>query len=140
MADLLTFGKYAAPAFVVATTVPVVWSFGKNLRTPKVVKSEGLYEDRDGKASEESMTAYSTKKQFVVIFVGTGVGIAASFTLLVNTFIQALEFNEPPLIWVTFGCWVSSITSQIEVYSQDADTGSHSSPECVPRDPHCASI
>jgi hypothetical protein len=111
MADLLTFGKYAAPAFVVATTVPVVWKFGKNLRNPRLVKSEALYEDRDGKATEESMKAYSTKKQFIVIFVGLGVGIAATFALLVNTFIQVLEFHDPSLIWITFGCWVSQFHS-----------------------------
>ncbi|KAE9367318.1 P-loop containing nucleoside triphosphate hydrolase protein [Stipitochalara longipes BDJ] len=118
MADLLTFGKFAAPAFVVATTIPVVWKFGKNLRSPRQVKSEGLYEDRDGKATEESMKAYSTKKQFIVIFIGLGIGIAASFALLVNTFIQALEFNDPPLIWATFACWILALIQVLSVFRE----------------------
>jgi hypothetical protein len=107
MGDLLKLGTYAAPAFIVATTIPVVWKFAKNIRRPRQTKNEGLYEDRDGKATEESMTAYSTKKQFIVIFIGLGIGLLASLALVVNTFAQILEFHDPALILITFGCWVS---------------------------------
>jgi hypothetical protein len=107
MGDLLQVGTYVAPAFIVTTTIPVIWQFGKNIRRPRPTKNEGLYEDRDGKATEESMAAYSTKKQFIVIFVGLGVGLLASLALVVDTFAQMLEFHCPDLILVAFGCWVS---------------------------------
>jgi hypothetical protein len=107
MWDLLNVGTYTAPAFILATNIPVVWKFVENIRQPRQVKSEGLYEDRDGKATEESMAAYSTKKQFTVIFVGLGVGLPASLTLVVDTFAQLMEFHTPELILITFGCWVS---------------------------------
>jgi hypothetical protein len=107
MGDLVKLGSYAAPAFIVGTTIPVIWKFAKNIRRARPTKQEGLYEDRDGKATEESMAAYSTKKQFIVIFIGLGIGMLASLTLVVDTFAQILEFNNPNLILVTFGCWVS---------------------------------
>jgi hypothetical protein len=107
MVDLLELSSYAAPAYIAATTIPVIWKFAKNIRRPRPVKSEALYEDRDGKATEESMAAYSTKRQFIVIFLALGFGTAASFTLVVDTFAQILEFKSPQLMLVTFGCWVS---------------------------------
>jgi hypothetical protein len=106
MGDLVKLGSYAAPAFIAAATIPVIWKFAKNIRHPRAVKPEGLYEDRDGKATEESMKAYSTKKQFIVIFIGLGTGMLASLTLVVNAFAQFSEFKAPELILVTFGCWV----------------------------------
>jgi hypothetical protein len=107
MGDLIKLGSYAAPAFIAAATIPVIWKFAKNIRQPRAVKPEGLYEDRDGKATEESMKAYSTKKQFIVIFIGLGIGMLASLTLVVDTFAQFFEFKNPELILATFGCWVS---------------------------------
>jgi hypothetical protein len=107
MGDLIKLGSYAAPTFIVAATIPVIWKFAKNIRQPRAVKPEGLYEDRDGKASEESMKAYSTRKQFIVIFIGLGTGMLASLTLVVNTLDQLIEFTNPDLILATFGCWVS---------------------------------
>jgi hypothetical protein len=107
MGDFIKLGSYAAPAFIAAATIPVIWRFAKNIRQPRAVKPEGLYEDRDGKATEESMKDYSTKKQFMVIFIGLGIGMLASLTLVVDTFAQLFEFKNPKLILATFGCWVS---------------------------------
>lgn len=106
MGHLIKLGSYAAPAFIATATIPVIWKIAKNIRKPRVVKPEGLYEDRDGKATEESMKAYSTKKQFIIIFIGLGIGMLASLTLVVDSFAQFLEFKAPELILVTFGCWV----------------------------------
>jgi hypothetical protein len=119
MGDLLQIASYGAPALIATATIPVVWRFAKNIRRAKPVKNEGLYEDKDGKATEESMAKYSTKKSFILIFIGVGVGVAASFALFVNSFIQVLEYREPPLIWVLFGSWVCEILFQ---YSDDVLT------------------
>jgi hypothetical protein len=106
MAGLLKGVSYAAPAFIAAATIPVVWRFAKSIRRAEPIKNDGLYEDKDGKATEESMASYSTKRSFIVIFVGVGFGLVASFAVVVNTFIQVLEFNDAVLIWLLFGCWV----------------------------------
>ncbi len=141
MWDLLNFETYAAPAFILVTSIPVVWKFVENIRQPRQVKSEGLYGDRDGKATEESMAAYSTKKQFTVIFVGLGVGLLASLTLMVDTFAQLMKFHTPELILITFWCWVSHFRLQRMVMcSHNVDHVTHSGLGCIPRDPHCAPV
>lgn len=111
MDDPLKAISYAAPAFIAAATIPVVWRFAKNIRRAKPIKSGGLYEDEDGKATEESMASYSTKKSFTVIFLGLGFGLAASFALIVDSLVQISEFNDPEPIWLLFGCWVCNMTS-----------------------------
>ena len=109
MTDPLLVASYAAPALIAAATIPVILRFAKKIRASKPIKKEGLYEDKDGKATEESMANFSTKKQFIAIFVGTGIGLAASLAMTVNSFIQVMEFREPPLIWTLFACWVRQI-------------------------------
>ena len=106
MGVLLKIASYGAPALIVTATIPAVWRFAKNIRRANPVKNDGLYEDKDGKATEESMAKYSTKKPFIFIFIGVGFGLAASFALFVNSLVQVLEYREPPLIWVLFGSWV----------------------------------
>lgn len=114
MGDLpLKLASFAAPAFIVATTIPVVWKFASNIQRPRPNKDNGLYEDEDGKATEESMSNYSTKRQFTTIFCGLGFGLAASLALVVNSFAQFLEFHDPMLVCITFGCWVSHTFLQI---------------------------
>jgi hypothetical protein len=76
MKGLLKIAPYAAPAFIVTATIPVVWRFAKSIRQAKPIKNEGLYEDKGGKATEESMTKHSTKKAFILIFIGVGFGMA----------------------------------------------------------------
>jgi hypothetical protein len=141
MVDPLKVVSYTAPAFIAAATIPVVWRFAKNIRRAKAIKNDDLYEDEDGKATEESMASYSTKKAFTVIFVGLGLGLAASFALIVDSFVQILEFNNPVLIWLLFGCWVCSMHPVFEnMYSQNLDSCTHTSVGCLPRDPHCIAI
>ena len=106
MEDPLKIASYAAPVFIVTATTPVVWRFAKSIRQAKPIKGEGLYEDKDGKATEESMTKYSAKKAFILIFIGVGFGMAASFALAVNSLVRLMEYHEFPLIWLLFGCWV----------------------------------
>jgi len=106
MGDLLEIASYGAPALIATATIPVVWRFAKSIRRAKPIKNEGLYEDKDGKATEESMAKYSTKKSFILIFIGVGFGLAASFALFVNSLVQVLEYREPLLIWVLSGSWV----------------------------------
>jgi hypothetical protein len=103
----LKLASFAGPAFIAATTIPIIWRFAKNVRRPKPTNDDGLYEDNDGKATQESMASYSTKKQFIFIFTGVGFGLAASFALVVDSLAQPLEFNDPLVIWLTFGSWVS---------------------------------
>ena len=106
MEDLLKITSYTAPAFIVTATIPVVWRFAKSIRQAKPIRGEGLYKDKDGKATEESMTKYSTKKSFILIFIGVGFGMVASFALAVNSLVQFMEYHEFPSIWLLFGCWV----------------------------------
>jgi hypothetical protein len=84
MKGLLKVAPYAAPAFIVTATIPVVWRFAKSIRQAKPIKNEGLYEDKDG----------------------VGFGMAASFALAVNSLVQLMEYHEFPLIWLLFGSWV----------------------------------
>lgn len=106
MADPLKILSFAFPAFVAASTTPVVWRFAKNIRQAKPAKNDAIYEDKDGKATEESMASYSTKRQFIVIFVAVAVGLSASLAHIINAFLHILEVAQLDLILMLFGCWV----------------------------------
>jgi hypothetical protein len=67
-----------------------------------------LYEDEDGVATEESMARFSNKRQFVVIFFATPIGIAASFGLAVWATVLKHSFSDLTItqLWLLFASWV----------------------------------
>ena len=112
-ATLSTVVASISLAFVVATSIPAFLAIFKSLRVRKSivgdnVNSDGLYEDKDGLASQESQQEFSTVTQRVLILVGTFVGLFLSVALAVfnTTRSESLLQTES---WVKLGCWVGGL-------------------------------
>ncbi|KAF8854593.1 P-loop containing nucleoside triphosphate hydrolase protein [Acephala macrosclerotiorum] len=110
--------SHAIPVVIAIFTIPVIWRFAKNIRNAKVVKEDGLYKDGDGEASEESMEKYSTKRSFIVIFLGTGFGVLASLALAVVATIDSLGIEYKTIIWTLFWTWVFTVLQVLDVFRE----------------------
>lgn len=104
--DAVQIFAFATPIFTGLCTASVVWRFAKNIRKAKPIKKDAIYEDEDGKATEESMASYSAKRSFIVIFLGVAFGLAGALTNLVNVIIFLFEYHYPDYNLVLCGCWV----------------------------------
>ncbi|CZT08517.1 probable multidrug resistance-associated protein 1 [Rhynchosporium graminicola] len=109
MEDPLRSASYAAPALVAVLTIQPIWRFAKLIRWRKNAKvdCDAVYEDEDGTATEESMEKYSTKWQFLAIFIASAFGIAASLSLVVVATIY--QFHDISRIWLLFWSWILSL-------------------------------
>jgi hypothetical protein len=102
--------SYATPALIGVFTLPSVWRYLRSFKQAKPTNKDGLYEDKDGAATEASMAKYSTKQQFVVIFTSLAVGLALSFALAVFATVRKnAGFSDLCVsqLWLLFTCWVS---------------------------------
>lgn len=98
--------SYVIPVLIAIFTIPVIWRFAKNIRSTKTIKEDEIYQDEDGKATEESMAKYSTKRSFILIFLGTALGVASSFALAVIATIESMNIKNSTIIWLLFWSWV----------------------------------
>jgi hypothetical protein len=101
--------SYAAFVLTALFTVPSISRLAKRPWRVKTANDDGIDEDKDGVATEESMAEFSNKVQFVVIFAATGIGLALSFALAVfATVRRENSFSELCLtqLWLLFPAWV----------------------------------
>jgi hypothetical protein len=101
--------SYASFILTAIFSVPSISRFAKSPWRVKTA-NDGVYEDEDGVATEESMSQYSTKYQFAVSIGVTGIGLAVSFALAVfATVRRENSFSELCLtqLWLLFAAWVS---------------------------------
>lgn len=101
--------SYASFILTAIFTVP---SIVRLARSPWRVKTtnDGVYEDEDGTATEESMSKFSTKTLFAIIFGVTGLGVAISFaSATFSTVRRENSFSDLSLaqLWLLFPAWVS---------------------------------
>jgi hypothetical protein len=128
--------SYIIPTLIAAFTVPVIWRFAKSIRSTKIIKEDEIYQDKDGQATEESMKEYSTKAQFIVVFVSTGLGVAASFALSVLATIESMELEYVTILWLLFWSWVRDKNSQLELLLTVTGICIAASFGCVPGNPN----
>jgi hypothetical protein len=101
--------SYASFILTAIFTFPSISRLAKRPWRVKVAK-DGVYEDEDGTATEESMAKYSTKPLFALIYGFTSTGLAVSFALAVfATVRRANSFSELCVtqLWLLFPAWVS---------------------------------
>ncbi|KAA8569106.1 hypothetical protein EYC84_000776 [Monilinia fructicola] len=109
--------SFAAPTLIGLFTLPTAWRFVKNFKQPKSTNHEVLYEDKDGVATEESMAKYSTKLQFVIIFISLTVGLVISFGLAVLATVEKNKgFSDLCLaqLWLLFISWILTFIQVLE--------------------------
>jgi hypothetical protein len=104
--------SYAIPVFIVIFTTPSVWRLAASFRRTKPINVDSIYQDKDGKATEESMAEFSTKRPFTLIFVGAALGWAASFALAVFATVDVSVPHDLAPIWLLFVSWVCIIYSK----------------------------
>jgi hypothetical protein len=108
--------SYASFILTAIFTIPSISRIAK--RPWRVnIANDGVYEDEDGAATEESMAKFSTKRLFAVIYGVTGTGLAISFALAVFATVQrANSFSELCLtqLWLLFPAWVSEDPIQFQ--------------------------
>lgn len=106
--DSLTAPVIAGLALIAAVSIPAVSAYLRQLTRPE--PKTGLYEDKDGKASKESVKAYSAKwpKITIVFFAsivnGTAIATAVLATLHVGN--DGLFLED----WLTAAASVSTCT------------------------------
>jgi hypothetical protein len=85
-------------------------------RPQKGPKKDGLYEDKDGRATEETQKAYSVKLQngFATAFAAVGFGIG-----LANAVVVTVKDGESSSIdgWLQFLPWVSAAISDVKFHN-----------------------
>ena len=101
--------SYASFVLTAIFTIPSLLRLAKRLWRVKATNNDGVYEDEDGMATEESMAKYSAKDFFAVIFGVAGIGLAVSFASAVfATVRRENSFSELALtqLWLLFSAWV----------------------------------
>lgn len=107
MEDSLALLFYILPALVTVLTFPSIWGFAKSIRRAKVVDHSGLYEDRDGVATEESMKKFSARKLIIIVSVAVVIGLAASFAFAISVTVPPVPaFDDLTRLWLLFWSWV----------------------------------
>ncbi len=94
-------------ALAVVLTVPAITSITSHLRTPK--PGSDIYEDKDGVATEKSVSEYSAKipKIFLGIFT-----IAGLFTSIALAVLGTIDGRERLFVenWLNVAQWVGPVT------------------------------
>jgi hypothetical protein len=92
-------------ALVAATTIPAFKQLAAAISHPKRLY-ETLYEDDDGVATEESMSAYSDRVPRSILCFSSIVGFLAS---VASSVLASLYPEKSPLVepWINVLCWVS---------------------------------
>jgi hypothetical protein len=107
MDDPLHLLFYILPALVTLFTLPSVWVFAKSIHRPKDIDHAGLYEDRDGIATQESMGKFSARKLIILISAAVAVGVAASFAFAIFVTVSPTPASEDlTRLWLLFWSWV----------------------------------
>jgi hypothetical protein len=110
MDSSITTTSYAVFILTAIFTIPAISRLAKRpWRVKSTNEGDGIYEDKDGRATEESMAKYSTKAQFAVIFAASSIGLATSFALAIfATVRRENQFSELSLVqlWMLFAAWV----------------------------------
>ncbi|PQE04986.1 ABC bile acid transporter protein [Rutstroemia sp. NJR-2017a BBW] len=109
--------SYATPALIGVFTLPSVWRYIRSFKQAKPTNKDGIYEDKDGSATEASMAKYSTKQQFVVIFTSLAVGLALSFALAVFATVRKnAGFSDLCVsqLWLLFTSWILTLLQILE--------------------------
>jgi hypothetical protein len=103
--------SWTAFAVVVLFSLPSLLRLCKAPWRVKSPSPPALYEDEDGIATVESMELFSTKRQFVVIFFASAIGIAASFGVAVCATVLRDSFSESTILqlWLLFASWVGAL-------------------------------
>jgi hypothetical protein len=132
--------SHALPVLIGVLTISPLWTLVASFRRTRTVAQDALYQDKDGVATKESMAAYSTTRQFILVFIGTGLGLAASFSLAVFATVNSQSFDILS-IWLLNLSWVGHLLPK----SRDSClhmSGIHplASPGCFPRDTHCSTL
>lgn len=101
---------YAVPSVAAVFTVPSIWHVAKNFRRGKDANYKGVYVDKDGVATKESMDRFSAKWPIILISFGVALGVAASFAFAVcATLTHSSTINVVAQPWLLCGSWVSGI-------------------------------
>jgi hypothetical protein len=93
-------------ALVFLLTFPSVFAITSHFRKSKP-KSE-IYEDKDGIASEESMTAYSAKTPKIILSIFTVAGLLTSISLGVSGTLNRDHDSMLIQNWLIAAQWVST--------------------------------
>lgn len=114
MADYTTIvtASLAAPGLVGVLTIPSLWQLGTSIRHRRSASDAPpqIYEDKDGRASEESTAAFSTKRYYAPIAAMLAAGLGCAFALAVYSSVEwSSSYSDLYLaqIWALFGSWVS---------------------------------
>ena len=126
--------SYAIPACITVLTIPVIWNFAKSIWKGKVIKEDEVYEDADGKATEESMKNFLAQESFVLKFLGVALGAPASFALAVIATIDEMHIKYVTIIWLLFWSWVSEFPIVNEAMLMRTDLCAFTSRGCLSGD------
>lgn len=114
----ITHLSFAIPAILVVLTIPSVWILATHRsRHGKLDSHSDLYEDQDGKATPESMAAYSTKRLFIGIATLLFLGTAFSFAMSIMVFIERHFWTESANL-VQLGLLASWVFDLLQLVSQ----------------------
>lgn len=104
--------SYTAFALTALSTVPSLWRLAKRTRRVKTTNEPELYEDEDGAATEESQARFSTKRQWIAIFVVVSLALATSLGLAIVATVRKSQSHYSGLsvvqAWLLFPLWVSN--------------------------------
>lgn len=99
--------SYVLPALVIVFSIPSASRLVASFRRVRTRDRAGLYEDKDGVATDESMARYSVRRFFVAIAVVGVVGLAVSCALAIYTTVTSQSVQDKPETWLLFASWVS---------------------------------
>lgn len=100
---------YASFVIVVLSSISSISRLAKTPYRVKTTNESAIYEDQDGKATEESMALYTAKTHFIVIFSAAIFGLIESLALAVFATVRKehsytdLSLTEA---WLLFPAWV----------------------------------
>ena len=109
---------------VVFLTLPSIWRLARTSSRPSKlngyhVAHSGVYQDKDGTATEESEAAFSDKLPKVIIYAATILGFATSITsaVLSTVWLTAPFSPSSSLIvdWINVFAWVRPFSSLVEL-------------------------
>ena len=100
-------------AIVLALSLPALVTFYRSLRRNKVVGYQpvgDVYEDEDGKATEESQKQFNTFLPRLVALVASMLGV---LTAIVSAVLKSLGSQSIEIVdtWLRAGCWVKLLHS-----------------------------
>ena len=90
---------------VLALSIPALLTFYRRFARAEYEPLDGIYEDEDGKATEESQKAFSTFLPRTVALVASILGGMIAVFLAV---LETLDYGTIEIIdsWLRVGCWV----------------------------------